>query len=589
MAQRSVWIRRVAWIASLLTLAGIAGMSPLWAAPWPWSQLVWSQAEQGWSGPGFYFSILKILAFVVVFFCWVKIGDWINQDVQRLELDHNLWNGSYFFSFVAAFILFLAIPIFLVGYLVVCLAAAVPALIYVNHRNGKVGIEDRVLTPLHFKKLLGRLSGKKVVVPVSPDDLPPPIRFDPVVKTQQEKNLRLIPARQHPAYQSVREFLAEALDRRGEAIDLTVTPGGTTLRYMIDGVWVNMPPVSPEVAVGTVEVLKVLCGLNPQDRTGRQTGKLNLRYHDVELGLTFASQGVAGGERVVIQFVEKKSRFRKLEDLGLRPKLQETLKNLLNSQQGIIVFSAPPGHGLTTTVTCALLSGDRFSREWISIEDEQKTYEVIENVQPHIITAQERQNLDQFLDKVFHLEPNVVVYRDVPNGKVLQRLAEETENNRLVITTVRAKDCCDALLKLMALQPVAKSFPEKVIGVVNQRVMRRLCDKCRQPYPPPPELLQRLGVPPGRIQAFFRPHVPTPEDREVCEQCQGLGYFGRAAVFEVLVVNDNLRRILARQPDYATLRKAARAAGMATLQEEGVLLLAQGITSYEELARVLQG
>lgn len=589
MAQRRVWIRRVVGIVCLSALPGIAGISNLWAAPWPWPQLFWSQADQGWSGPGFYFSLLKILAFVIVFLCWVKIGDWINQDVQRLELDHNLWNGSYFFSFVAAFILFLVIPVFLVGYLLVCLATVVPALIYVSHRNGKVGIEDRVLTPLHFKKILGRLSGKKVVVPVSPDDLPPPIRFDPVVKTQQEKNLRLIPARQHPAYQSVREFLAGALDRRGEAIDLTVTPGGTTLRYMIDGVWVNMPPVPPEEALGMVEVLKVLCGLNPQDRTGRQMGKLNLRYYDVELGLTFASQGVTGGERVLIQFVEKKSRFRKLEDLGLRPKLQETLKNLLNSPQGIIVFSAPPGHGLTTTVTCAILSGDRFSREWISIEDEQKTYEVIENVQPHIVTAQERQNLDQFLDKVFHLEPNVVVYRDVPNGKVLQRLAEETENNRLVITTVRAKDCCDALLKLMALQPVAKAFPEKVIGVVNQRVLRRLCDKCRQPYPPPPELLQRLGIPPGRIQAFFRPHVPSPEEREVCEQCQGLGYFGRTAVFEVLVVNDNLRRVLARQPDYATLRKAARAAGMATLQEEGVVLLAQGITSYEELARVLQG
>jgi type II secretory ATPase GspE/PulE/Tfp pilus assembly ATPase PilB-like protein len=591
MTQSSLSFRQLGRILFSLAGASMGLTSAVASAATPWllPELLWGQEGGGWSGPGFYFSILKIVAFLIVYLLWVAIGDWINQDVQRLDLDHNLWNGLYFFSFVAAFFLFLLIPFFPVGYLLVCLATFVPALIYASHRNKKVSIEDRVLTAAHFKKIIGRLSGKEVKVAVSPDDLPPPIRFDPIAKTQQEKNLRLIPARQHPGYQSAREFIAEALDRRGEAIDMMVAPTSTTLRYMIDGVWINMPPVPPESAMAAVEVLKILCGLNPQDRTSRQQGKLDLRYHDVPLSLTFASQGVAGGERVVIQFSEKTSRFRKLEDLGMRPKLQETIKNFLNAPQGIIVFSAPPGHGLTTTVTCAILSGDRFSREWISIEDEQKTYEVIENVQPYIITAQDRQNLDGFLDKVFHMEPNVVVCRDLPNGKVLQRLAEETENNRLVITTVRAKDCCEALLKLMALQPPAKAFPEKVIGVVNQRVMRRLCDKCRQPYPPPPELLQRLGIPPGRIQAFFRPHVPTPEEKEVCPQCQGLGYFGRCAVFEVLVVNDNLRKILGRQPDYATLRKAARAAGMATLQEEGVLLLAQGITSYEELARVLQG
>lgn len=589
---KRIIFRRLGWpVVFLLAVFGWSDVTLL-AAPWFPAELVVGQTSGGWSGPGFYISIWKLLAFLLIFLFWVKAADWMNQDAQRLNLAYHTWNTVYFFVFVIPF----SVSLFLIGaagflpaFVVAFLVAVVPFVIYVVQRNGKVGAEDRVFTPLHFKKLIGQLSGKKVVVPTSPDDLPPPIRFEPIAKTQQEKNLRLIPARQHPGYQSAREFIAQTLDRRGEAVDLMVAPTATTLRYMIDGVWVNMPPMPAETAIGAVEVLKILCGLNPQDRVNRQQGKLDFKYHDVGLGLTFASQGVTGGERIVIQFVEKKSRFRKLEDLGMRPKLQETIKSFLDSPQGILVFSAPPGHGLTTTVTCVLLSGDRFSREWISIEDEQKTYEVIENVQPHIITAQDRQNLEQALDKIFHTEPNVVVYRDLPDGKVLEKLAQETENNRLILTTVRAKDCCDALLKLMALQPPSKTFPEKVVGVVNQRVMRRLCDKCRQPYPPPPELLQRLGIPPGRIQAFFRPHVPTPEDKEVCPQCQGLGYFGRAALFEVLPVNDNFRKILARRPDYPTMRKAARAAGMATLQEEGVLLLAQGITSYEELMRVLQG
>ncbi|MGQ9505281.1 MAG: ATPase, T2SS/T4P/T4SS family [Thermogutta sp.] len=592
MAYRKGFIFRLAGAATVFVLALTWNDGLLLAAPWLPAEVVLGESG-GWSGPGFYISIWKFLAFVATFLFWVKAGDWINQDAQRLDYAYQTWNTVYFSIFAVSFVISLfgigAAGGFLPAFVIVFLAAVVPFSVYVVKRNGKVGAEDRVFTPLHFKKLIGRLSGKQVVVPTSPDDLPPPIRFEPIANTQQEKNLRLIPARQHPGYQAAREFIAQTLDRRGEAVDLMVAPTATTMRYLIDGVWINMPPVPAEMAIGAVEVLKILCGLNPQDRVNRQQGKLDLKYYDVVLGLTFASQGVSGGERVVIQFQEKKSRFRKLEDLGMRAKLQETLKGLLNATQGIIVFSAPREHGLTTTVTCALLTGDRFSREWFSIEDAERTYEVIENVQPHVLTAEDRQNLDQALDKIFHLEPNVVVYRDLPDGKVLEKLAQETENNRLVLTTVRAKDCCDALIKLMNLQPISKTFPEKVIGVINQRVIRQLCDKCRQPYAPPAELLQRLGIPAGRIQAFFRPRVPSPEDKEVCPQCQGLGYFGRTAVFEVLVVNDNFRKILARRPDYATMRKAARAAGMATLQEEGVLLLAQGITSYEELMRVLQG
>lgn len=580
--------RKLCWRFAGLLLGLTAMTNQAVAKGFDFPLLVVAQ-EGGWSGPGYYLNIWKVLAFLLVFLFWVKASDFVNQDGQRLDLDYRTWNIICFFSFVAAFLIALFIPVFVVSFLILFLAAVVPFTIYVVQRNGRVGIEDRVFTIVHLKKMIGRLSGKKVVVATSPDDLPPPIRFDPIAPSQQAKNMRLIPARQHPGYQLAREFIADSFDQRGEAIDLLVTPTSTTLRYMIDGVWINFPAIPPERAIPIVEVLKILCGLNPQDRVGRQQGNLEVKYYDVTLKMTFASQGVAGGERVLIQFQEKKSRFRKIEDLGMRPKHQETLRNFLAATRGIVIFSAPPGHGLTTTVTCAIASGDRFSREWVSIEDERKTYEVIENLQQHIITAKDRENLDEFLDRVFHLEPNVVVCRDLPNGAVLERLARETDHERLVITTVRAKDCCEALLKLLALQPLSESFPEKVIGVTNQRVMRRLCDRCRQPFPPPPELLQRLGIPPGRIQAFYRPYVPTPQDKEVCPQCKGLGYFGRAALFEILVVNDNLRKILSRNPDYATLRKAARAAGMATLQEEGILLLAQGITSYEELVRVLQG
>jgi len=545
-------------------------------------------AQSGWSGPGFYFSLLKLTAFIALYLLWVKIGDWVNQDVQRLHLSTKLWNPLVFFVFAVGYgIAFVLIPIFAVGIFLAALAVFVPFIVYVVHRNGKVDREERVLTPLHLRKVIGRLSGQKVVE-LGPDDRPPPIRFQALGPNEQVRNLRMIPARQHPGYQAARELVAGAVEHRAEGAAFDIQAAGAACQYEIDGVWISRPPLQLQQILPAVEALKILCGLNPQDHVNRQEGRFEFQYAGVPLAATFLSQGVSGGEKVVLRIQEKQTRFRKLEDLGMRPKLMEQLAKLLGEHRGMLVFSAPPGHGLRTTVTCALTSADRFSREWISIQEENAVYQPVENVHVHAYKAAERALLPDMLDKWFHLEPNVVVFRDIPDGEILELTAREVENDRLIITTVRAKDCCEALLRLAALQPRSPTFPKAVLGVLNQRVLRRLCDACKQPYAPPPELLQRLGIPPGRVQALYRPGAPTQERPEPCPQCQGVGYLGRAAFYELLVANDTIRKILAGKPDYAALRKAAKAAGMVGLQEEGVLLVAQGITSLEELQRILQ-
>lgn len=588
MQLRTLPSRQVLRRACQLAAAAAAGTSALPAFAQTIAPSALPLAQSGWSGPGFYFSLLKLTAFIALFLLWVKIGDWVNQDVQRLHLDAKLWNPLVFFVFAVGFgIGFLLIPIFPVAVLLGVLAVFVPFIVYVVHRNGKVDREDRVFTPLHLRKVIGRLSGKKVVE-LGPDDRPPPIRFQALGPNEQVRNLRMIPARQHPGYQAARELTAGAVERRAEGAMFDIQAGGAACQYEIDGVWMNGPPLPLQQILPAVEALKILCGLNPQDHVNRQEGRFEFKYADVPLSAMFMSQGASGGEKVLLRIQEKQTRFRKLEDLNMRPKLQEQLAKLLGEHRGMIVFSAPPGHGLRTTVTCALTSADRFSREWITIQEENAVYQPVENVHPHTYKAAERALLPDMLDKWFHLEPNVVVFRDIPDGEVLELTAREVENDRLIITTVRAKDCCEALLRLAALQPRSQTFPKALIGVLNQRVLRRLCDACKQPYPPPPELLQRLGIPPGRVQALYRPGAPTQERPEPCPQCQGLGYLGRAAFYELLPVNDTVRKVLAGKPDYATLRKAAKAAGMVSLQEEGVLLVAQGLTTLEELQRVLQ-
>ena len=188
------------------------------------------------------------------------------------------------------------------------------------------------------------------------------------------------------------------------------------------------------------------------------------------------------------------------------------------------------------------------------------------------------------LPKFFRTEPNVAVIRDLVDAATVELMCEQIAENRLMISTIRAKDCAEALLRVLALGVPPDQFAQSVTAVLNQRLIRKLCESCKEAYAPTPQVLQQLGIPEGRVQAFYRPPQPNAEEpKEPCQVCGGIGYLGRTAIFELLVVGDTVRKVLTTNPKLDLLRQAARRDGMSSLQEEGVLLVAKGVTSLPEL------
>jgi type II secretory ATPase GspE/PulE/Tfp pilus assembly ATPase PilB-like protein len=185
-----------------------------------------------------------------------------------------------------------------------------------------------------------------------------------------------------------------------------------------------------------------------------------------------------------------------------------------------------------------------------------------------------------------------LVVRDLVNLESLEiLLGQVTEQERMVITSLRSKDAVEALVRLLQYKIPPATLAPAMLGVLNVRLVRKLCEACREAYPPPPEVLKQMGVPAGKIEAFYRPPTEPIDPKHpevVCEHCQGIGYLGRTAIFELLVVDDTLRDVLATQPKLDLLRAAARKAGHRALQDEGLLLVARGITSLQELLRVLK-
>jgi type II secretory ATPase GspE/PulE/Tfp pilus assembly ATPase PilB-like protein len=195
------------------------------------------------------------------------------------------------------------------------------------------------------------------------------------------------------------------------------------------------------------------------------------------------------------------------------------------------------------------------------------------------------------LAKVARSYPNVIVLRDLPDSDTVDFLCDQVAEDRLVISGIRAKESAEALLRVLMLKVPAKTFAPAVSAVVHQRMIRKLCEKCKEAYAPTAETLKQLGIPAGRVQALYRPPTPPPGQQPPppCDECLGLGYKGRTAFFELMAVDDDVRKVLQTTPKVELIRAAARKAGMRTLQEEGIILVLKGATSLAELMRVLKG
>lgn len=539
-------------------------------------------------GAGGYFSVGKIIASFVVFWLWLAVADWVNRDALRLKLNYRLWNTILFASFFGAFLLMWVIPWFALSYALLLAAAVGAPTTYVIRRNKPLHDVEKVFTLDHIKHvLLGKVGiktlGKKSKETESPIKLSPREAASP-----QDEQARLIAARQQRGYVAAGNLIHRALQKRASAVMLDYTPEAAAVKFQIDGVWLDAEVQPRQAADPLLASLKALCGLKPEERRTRQSGLFLAAEEAAKLKVPskLTSQGTKTGERAVLQFDDPQLRKRRLPDLGLRQKLQDELLEVLKQNKGMIVLAAAPGHGLTTLVTVCLSAVDRYTRTVMAVEDVRAKDVEVENVPVTTYDSLEQETPLTKLPGVIRQFPDVLVVPDYSDAETLKLLCEEARGDRLVVTTVRAKDTAEAFVRPLLSKVPPKSYALATKAVVASRLVRRLCEKCREAYPPPPQILQRLGISPDKVPAFYRP--PTQPRQEVCPECGGLGYKGLAMLVELLTVTDPLRQQLVQQPNVEALRAAARKAGLKTFEDEGLLLVVKGVTSVQELARVLK-
>jgi type II secretory ATPase GspE/PulE/Tfp pilus assembly ATPase PilB-like protein len=437
----------------------------------------------------------------------------------------------------------------------------------------------------------------------------PPIEFEALGNGLNKSALqgRLLIARNAPGYNMFRQHIYDAISSNATSIMFDFTVERTAVKHFVDGVWLNLAPIprildkntnkAPEELM--LEAAKLLFGGNPEDRRSRQAGKFLAfvgrgKKKKTKYEADMTTQGTQTGEAAMVQFTASKIPFQNLDDIGMSPMMQPKFMEQINAKKGLFILSAPPANGLRSSMEVFSRVCDRFTRDVVNVEDTATQSEAVENIIQARYDSTRGETPMKVLPDVLFKEPRALIVRNMTNPEVMKLCLTEIDKTRMFTTMARAKDSVEAILQFLSLPQLQKSdFVRKLNAVICQRLIRKLCPDCKEPYQPAPQLLAQLGLNPQQVQQFYRKRTPLPNEAEerkrgVCPTCNGIGYHGRTAMFDLVIVSDSLREMLLSNPNPQLLRQQLAKERQNGFMLEGIRLLVEGETTLEEVSRVMK-
>jgi type II secretory ATPase GspE/PulE/Tfp pilus assembly ATPase PilB-like protein len=542
-------------------------------------------------GPGMYLNLLKFIPVLIVYLLWAWTTNWVEHDTSELaNLKAQVWNCAIFFAGVLGLVLVLAIPVYFIGLGLLLLAYFVPLLSYIYARNQTVPDDQKVLTPYHLGEVANDVLHKLGMKPLFNKDVGtvdregPPIVF--IGKSQgsnKEDPSRVRQAEESRSFMGAKELVYDAVMRRATDIHLEPTTEQLSVRYRIDGILHAAEPFDRSTGDAVVNVFKVLSAMDISEKRKPQDGSFGASLQGRSLDFRVATSGSKAGEKLVMRILDNSGKVTKLEDLGMRPKLIEQVRGLVTQPHGMFLCCGPTGAGKSTTLYASLREIDRYQKNIITVEDPIE-YQ-LDNITQMEVNTKAGQTFATALRSILRQDPDVIMVGEIRDQETASIACQAANTGHMVFSTVHSNDAVTALFRLLDLGVEPFMIASALSGVLGQRLVRILCDACKEPYKPKPEFLKKANLPADKVDVFYR----RPENPEqVCQTCGGTGYFGRTGIYELLVLTEPMRDMIRENPSLNKIKAEARKGGMIYLQEDGLRQVIQGRTSIEELLRVVK-
>ncbi len=366
------------------------------------------------------------------------------------------------------------------------------------------------------------------------------------------------------------------------ASDIHIEPNETRLRirYRVDGILRHKTDLPISLAPNLISRIKVLCGLDIAEKRKHQDGRIQARVQDKEIDLRTSVYASVYGENVVIRILHRRSELVDLDSLGLSPVNRDRYQQILDQPAGIILATGPTGSGKTTTLYASLDYLNDGEKAIITVEDPVEY--TIEGVVQGQLIPKIGLTYPDFLKSMMRQDPDVIMVGEIRDKEAAAAVIQAALTGHKVLSTFHTDDTTGALLRLMDMGIDTFLISSTVVSVIAQRLVRLLCPYCRQPDIPEEGLLASFGVrdiDPKRY-GFCRPVG--------CVKCGNTGFNGRTAIHELLFLNDPIRdAILARRTSSQIRHIARQEAKLISMREDGFFKATKGITSLEEVLRVV--
>ncbi|MCL4215071.1 MAG: GspE/PulE family protein [Gemmatimonadales bacterium] len=384
-------------------------------------------------------------------------------------------------------------------------------------------------------------------------------------------------ANQPPVIRYVNMLIRDAFDAGASDIHLEAQRiGGLSVRFRLDGVLVTADAPPPAHAEAVVSRIKLLAELDTADRRRPQDGRIRVRLETRDLDLRVSTVPTLFGESVVIRLLDQGGRPAKLTDLGLVVDDLRAFEALVSRPHGLVIVTGPTGSGKTTTLYGALSRRDTGGEKIVTVEDPVE-YELpgIAQVPVH---RQAGVTMGSALRSILRQDPDVIMVGEMRDSETAEIAIQAAMTGHLVLSTLHTTDAIGAVPRLLDLGIPAYLVAATLDGILAQRLVRRICEACRVHYRPDPAELRKLS---GLGDS------PTDLTRGAgCSSCRGTGFRGRLGLFELLVVNDEIKEAITRGAGRADLDRLAIRARMRPLRIDGWEKVLAGDTTVEEVLRV---
>jgi type IV pilus assembly protein PilB len=380
-----------------------------------------------------------------------------------------------------------------------------------------------------------------------------------------------------PAVQVVQMIITQALRDRASDIHIEPHPERIRVRYRIDGALHDVLDLPVTMGPVIASRVKILAGMNIVERRRAQDGQISMAVEGRSVDIRVSTTAVLEGEKVVLRLLDKSRQMLLLGQLGMPDDMAERYISLLRSPYGMVICAGPTGSGKTTTLYGSLAEINTPERNVMTIEDP------VEYRVPSINQIQINEaagiNFAGGLRSILRQDPDVILVGEIRDVETARIAVQAALTGHFVLSSLHATDAPAALQRLGGMGIESFLIASSVTAVISQRLVRRTCNHCREPYDPAPEEMAFLhtigGLPPSG--GFERGHG--------CNFCARTGYLERIGVYEMMAVSDRIRDLILDRASHDEVRKAARSEGMRTLNDEAARLVQTGVTTLNEVLR----